>query len=290
MRNMNLSRLLSALFFAFTLTYLSQGVAYGQCAENGSPNIQNAGWQKGTTVKYYIDPSITNANTQDAITQAFENWNNANARNNSGVTYELTTTRPATTENFLTVSYEGNLIDPETGSQVRAQANYASDTTTGYTSRGAIRMDPSMTDYAAVLEAMVHEIGHPAGLGHCTGSGCTRQSSVMTAVVPNPPTPENFNQAYGRSTTPTDCDNQTLMQSNYPPCFPPVNSTCMSWDSNLCTCRDYPYGGGGGGGGGDVGDGGGWGGYCTPYYWVYYQSWDGGKTWHIMDVSYAGCW
>ena len=47
-------------------------------------------------------------------------------------------------------------------------------------------------------------------------------------------------------------------------------------------------------GGGD-GGGGGYDPYyydypCTPYYWVYMESWDGGRTWDIVDVSYAGCW
>jgi hypothetical protein len=47
-------------------------------------------------------------------------------------------------------------------------------------------------------------------------------------------------------------------------------------------------------GGGGPNDGTGGGGYyyypCTPYYWVEYWSWDGGETWELMDVSYAGCW
>lgn len=287
MRNINLARLLSALTFVFALTLLSQSVAFGQCATNGSPNIENAGWQKGTTVKYFIDPSITDANARDAITQAFENWNNASSANNSGVTYELTTTRPASTDNYLIVNYGSNLTDPQTGAQLRAQASYSSDTNTGYTTRGAIRMDPSMTNYDAVLEAMVHEIGHPMGLGHCTGSGCTAAGSVMTLVVPDPPTPENFNRSYGRSTTPTACDNQTLQQSNYPPCSPPIDGSCNTWDANQCTCLNYNNGGGGGGGG-DGGGGGGY--YCTPYYWVYYESWDGGETWYMTDMEYAGCW
>lgn len=48
-----------------------------------------------------------------------------------------------------------------------------------------------------------------------------------------------------------------------------------------------------GGGGGGINDGSGGGYYeypCTPYYWVEYWSWDGGETWELMDVSYAGCW
>ncbi|HEX8719424.1 MAG TPA: hypothetical protein VF736_02170 [Pyrinomonadaceae bacterium] len=49
-----------------------------------------------------------------------------------------------------------------------------------------------------------------------------------------------------------------------------------------------------GGGGYEPGGGGGGGGYydypCTPYYWVYYESWDGGRSWEAVDSWYAGCW
>lgn len=29
--------------------------------------------------------------------------------------------------------------------------------------------------------------------------------------------------------------------------------------------------------------------YCTEYYWLYYVSFDGGKTWHYDHMEYAGC-
>lgn len=48
------------------------------------------------------------------------------------------------------------------------------------------------------------------------------------------------------------------------------------------------YGGGGGGDGGGYYGGGG--GYCTPYYWNYYTSYDGGETWDYDYSEYAGCW
>jgi hypothetical protein len=238
------------------------------------------------TVRVFIDPAIT-GDARTATEQAFKNWNAASNSfaNNSHVTYEFTTTRPQSgVGNYLIVSPGSTLIDEGSGSQVRAQTSYNTDPNTGYTTRGGIMLDTSMTNYDAVLETMVHEIGHPMGLGHCTGSGCTPQSSVMTPVVVNPPTPENFNRAYGRATSPTDCDNSRLETVNYPACSPPVTA-CNSWDANLCTCRDYPTGGGYGGGGDAGGDY-----YCTPYYWVYYESWDGGRTWNVVDVSYAGCW
>lgn len=43
---------------------------------------------------------------------------------------------------------------------------------------------------------------------------------------------------------------------------------------------DHCQTGGGGGGGGY---------YCTPYFWVYYESIDGGP-WQEVDRWYAGCW
>ncbi|MFN0141317.1 MAG: collagen-like protein [Pyrinomonadaceae bacterium] len=43
-------------------------------------------------------------------------------------------------------------------------------------------------------------------------------------------------------------------------------------------CELYPYLCGGGGN------------PCTPYYWVYYLSWDGGQTWEYQYSEYAGCW
>lgn len=283
-------RFFTSLAFVIALSYFSHGSAFAQtCAPDGSVSIQSAGWQKGTTVSVFIEPGLT-GDARRAAEQAFTNWNTANGSNNSGVSYSFTTTRPTSgVGNYLIVGYGTNLTDAATGNQVRAQATYSSDSTTGYTTRGGIRIDESMTNFDAVLETMVHEIGHPAGLGHCTGSGCTPANSVMTLVVVNPPTPANFNRSYGRSTVPTGCDNQTLMVSNYPPCFPPVVSECNSWDTNLCECRDIVYGGGGGGG--DLGGGGGYYYYpCTPYYWVYYESWDNGETWAMVDYSYAGCW
>src|SRR6185503_13106325 len=50
-----------------------------------------------------------------------------------------------------------------------------------------------------------------------------------------------------------------------------------------------------GGGPGDPSGGGGIGDQhpaapCTPFWWVLYQSNDGGQTWHEVNSWYAGCW
>jgi hypothetical protein len=281
MKSKRLFLYLTTLILVFGLLNFFPHLVSAQCPNDGSPDIQSVGYVKGTHVSVYIDPSIT-GDARSATEQAFKNWNTANNANNSGVVFEFTTTPPVSgVGNYLIVNSGNNIIDPSTGTQVRAQTTYSTDPNTGYTTRGSIRLDQSMTNYDAVLEAMVHEIGHPMGLGHCTGSGCTPASSVMTPVVTNPPSPTTFNRTYGRSTDPTACDNQTLETADYPPCFPPVGLSCNTWDSNLCACMDY---GGGSWGGGDDDPN------CTPYYWCYFVSWDGGQSWDLVLAEYVGCW
>lgn len=83
-----------------------------------------------------------------------------------------------------------------------------------------------------------------------------------------------------------------------------------SWQEHLCDCynlegkcsenpRPMPSptstvssqpGGGGGGGGGGAGGTTKQYEQCTEYWWVYYESYNGGSTWHEVSRSYAGCW
>lgn len=76
---------------------------------------------------------------------------------------------------------------------------------------------------------------------------------------------------------PYDCDDYN---SNIYPGAPIRANTEGGEDRDCNGVDDYQqqYGGGGDGG------------YCTHYYWVYYESYDGGNTWHVVDISYAGCW
>ncbi len=144
-------------------------------------------------------------------------------------------------------------------------------------------LSPSITNPAAILEAMTHEIGHPEGFGECPS--CDPTDSVMATKIQY----QSDNDVIGRATSPTKCDDAALA-TNYPPCDSDMALACEnagnSWDQKTCKCianTFFPGDGGGGGGGG--------GGYCTPYYWHYYESWDGGDTWEeVGDPTYAGCW
>ncbi|HJQ33284.1 MAG TPA: hypothetical protein VJ866_13940 [Pyrinomonadaceae bacterium] len=171
-----------------------------------------------------------------------------------------------------------NNQSPASGDRAHTDA-YVNDTT-GYTMSANIQITPDMWNPTAVLEAMAHEIGHVYGLGHCPT--CSKTQSVMATPGYSDP-----NEVTGRVTSPTGCDNQVISYE-YVPCDISQQMACYysggTWNEAACSCNAQ-YGGGGGGG-----DPGYYDSYCTPYYWVYYVSWDGGKTWDIVNVEYAGCW
>jgi hypothetical protein len=247
------------------------------CGPNNTPQITRSGWQRHQTVTVYIDPAIQ-GDARLGVEQAFDNWNAANAANNSGVTYTVSATPPAAGTASFTVSYANQIIGTN-GSPVRAQTSTTLDAN-GVTTSAAARLDIHMTDFDAVLEAMSHEIGHPAGFGHCPT--CTVVDSVMAQPPYDPNDPDTYNVAYGRPTSPTPCDNQTLQTNNYPYCNPPLGVVCV-WDFATCSCFQQ-----GGGGFDPPWDDPGF--ECTRYYWVTYESWDGGQTWNPVDSVYAGCW
>jgi Dual-action HEIGH metallo-peptidase len=82
---------------------------------------------------------------------------------------------------------------------------------------------------------------------------------------------------------PTDCDDYN---ANVYPGAPLDYNTEGGEDRDCNGVDDLIQQFGNPGGGGDPGGNA----PCTPYYWVYYESWDGGLTWEIVDISYAGCW
>ncbi|HEU4711130.1 MAG TPA: M57 family metalloprotease [Pyrinomonadaceae bacterium] len=78
---------------------------------------------------------------------------------------------------------------------------------------------------------------------------------------------------------PYDCDDYDSRV--YPGA--PLNFNTEGGEDRDCNgVDDYvqQFGGGGGGGGA----------FCTHYFWVYYESIDGGETWYVVDIEYAGCW
>lgn len=242
------------------------------CNGYNTPYTNSKGWEQGKTVEYYIDPSISGTDAVNAINDAFDNWTLSKNENGSGVSYQRVMSPPPAGTG-ITIKSVPDIVNVDQNGverRARADAQVTDRDSSNYALAAEIRIDNVMTGYDAVLEAVSHEIGHPAGFADCiyADGGCTEGDSIMAGVEYDGNDKSTYNQSYGRYTAPTKCDNQALKDSNYVP--NPI---------------------GGGGGGGDPGTGGGGPGYpCTPYYWVYYESWDGGRTWEMVDVSYAGCW
>ncbi len=73
------------------------------------------------------------------------------------------------------------------------------------------------------------------------------------------------------------------------PTPPPCSGTTFWLPAPFCTPVCVPSSPGGGGGDPIYSDNPG-GSNCTPYFWVWFTSYDNGETWQIVDISYAGCW
>jgi hypothetical protein len=256
---------------------LASDVAAQTCTQQNSAPVNKVGWIKAAEVQVYIDPAIpgldpvTGQDQRGAVIQAFNNWNGASGSdgNNSRVHYTIVNAPPTAGSNGFTVT-SGTAAPGE-----RATTSTFTDAN-GYTIGATTTLDSRVTDPAAIVEVISHEIGHPAGFGDCTS--CSPTDSVMALGA------TDYNQVIGRPTSPTNCDNQALQRTDYPPCNPPVDWLCQTWDPNTCTCTHYSGGGSGGDPAGKYESDG-----CTDYYWCYFVSYDGGSTWQLYDMVYAGC-
>jgi hypothetical protein len=303
MRNQKLLTISSLLALAFLLFSFNPQTAFGQTCSSFA-QVNKSGFRRGAQISVYIDPALQGA-ARTAAEQAFRNWNTANALANNGsqVHFNFVTTPPPAGTG-ITVGY-ANVISPDVNgnntARASAQTHYDGD---GFSIGANILLHNAMTDPAAVLETMSHEIGHPMGFGHCS---CGNNESVMSLVNYDPSSAASMNTAYGRATAPTDCDNANARDNAYGPCSANAQTDCANnggiFEVSDCTCRSLNGGGGTdcsiypsapGCGGGS----GGWspdypGGGCTSYYWVQYLSYDGGRTWQVDPMwipMYAGCW
>ncbi|MDT5270846.1 MAG: hypothetical protein QOH49_3032 [Acidobacteriota bacterium] len=261
------------------------------CAAGAQPptDTSHAIIRSGEIVYCIIDNSITDQNEINQISRGLDSWN---AQNSSSIQFVLgapPANGPFSTgvENTVFVFQNGNLGNTPYAqtefTSTHADGSLASATIT-FNTGGArasqtgtapfydpnLPVPPGMSSngYDTIFQKETeHEIGHPMGLNDADGPD---GGSVMNRAAWGCP-----NDTCGRKPLGvTNCDGSTAQQvSNRPLPY-----------------TGYTGGGGGGGGGGSYDGGGGYYDYCTPYYWVYYESWDDGKTWDIVDVSYAGCW
>jgi hypothetical protein len=252
-----------------------------------------AGWPKGTTVYYSVSALPEPARTQ-AI-NALNQWNTANSRNGSYVTFAQADANHAPTLSFLV----GPISDGA------PSANFISVNSTGAVTRANLMFDlnnvngnfydPSQSEsyVSGLLKVMLHEIGHTMGLAEAPSPN-TAGATVMNAR--SEPNDIQNNQPVSV----TDCDNYTVNSNpQYLPCDNVELNTCYynggNYNSITCTCSYYAYqpsGGGDGGGGTNYGGLQGSGEECYDTYEVIDHYYDPGPGQDLVltgeDWNYIG--
>ena len=274
-------------------------VTFAQCSSPcplpraQDPNATNQyAFPQGTV---YVDIDVTVRGTDEGrqIIAGLQSWNQQNQNNGSGVYFD-TTTDPWTVPGQINIVHILNttLTNPDGSvntrtvgrtvfNRVDSASNTAYDVTIFFNTGGALSnpddpnsgpfYDSRLPGYDSIFQKETeHETGHGMGLSdvdpNCQQSG---QSVMNHSVYPN-----CANDSCGaKPLTVSDCDSNAVSQvPNYQP--PPVLYQ-----------RDYQSGGG------DQTPFYYYGDSCTPYYWVWYESYDGGKTWYETgQTEYAGCW
>lgn len=193
--------------FGQSVNVAAQGPPLSGCVH--VPPTNKPGWPQGTTVDVWIDPAIT-GNRLTEVQHAFNNWTQNSGANGSGVTYRFVGgAEPPDGQGFKVMNQTPPGPNPDRATTFTYPYSGVSSTSGAVTD-----LSPGITNPAAVLEAMSHEIGHPAGFGHC--EDCDPSESVMATKIHY----TNDNDVIGRATSPTPCDDQQLYLNNHPDWFP----------------------------------------------------------------------
>jgi len=202
---------------------VAQQAPLAQCPSEHAPPVNKKGWPQGMTVNVYIDPAIIGPRRSSVVT-AFNNWTQSRGQNGSNNIYSFVSQPPPTGTGFTVLNQQ----DP---SGQREVTGTITNDSTGYTMSATTYLSPAITNSEAVLEAMSHGIGHPAGFGDC--DDCAPSESVMA-------TRDRYNDdndVIGRATSPTPCDNAQLYYYSNGACQAtlPAPGYGWSWDVYCCS-------------------------------------------------------
>lgn len=222
--------------------------------EGQCPQIDNQYDQTANTTVYYDLTRVGDSTIRNQVDLAFQKWTAANQTNNSHITFSSSPPPAGATKITVVIgSSVGN-----SGASIEPYGNGGALISIYQNARrsdGKLIYDPDLpASYAtAFLKATLHEIGHFMGLDDVPSNIQQKGKSVMNGA---------WGSNDGQNNCPTDV---TICDTNA------VNSNPL-------------YSGSSGGGGGGSGP------PCTPWYYVWMQSYDGGQTWEEVGRWYAGCW
>ncbi len=134
---------------------IAQSPPLASCPSGNAAPINKPGWPQGTIVNVYIDPNIID-DRRTAVITAFGNWTQSRGLNGSQVTYQIVSQPPPAGTGYTVRNQQNSSGSRETTDTIQNDV-------TGYTMSATTDLAPTMTNPAAVLEAMSHGIGHPAG-------------------------------------------------------------------------------------------------------------------------------
>ena len=250
--------LITALLMAVTFSLRFAGSVGAQVENCVYPNVttDSLAFPQNAQITVHVNSNQFTQTEFQCLQTAFNNWNQANQTNWSGVQFNVSySAQVLVTTSGGVVSGGTNVyqVDKSTdflGSQLVAGTGGKPDG--DHRKNAFTNIHPNVTNCDALAQTMAHEIGHVLGLGEC--SDCTApQQSVMIGVPclqwdANHTTclhPDYNNTDYGR-TTPTSCDNAKVHESAYP-CTNHDPTQCESfggtWDERSCTCALPPPGG-----------------------------------------------
>jgi hypothetical protein len=133
-------------------------------------------WAPNARVQVYIRSADFNGEQLPNLLTALKNWNSASGQTASGVKFEYQgdTTQPRHCENCLTILRD-RVFHKSTRHPMELSAYSAGDNRIITTA--TIFVDPVLTNPRALLNGLVHELGHNLGLLDCYS--CKQKSTVM---------------------------------------------------------------------------------------------------------------
>jgi hypothetical protein len=206
----------ASIFLVYLLVY-----AQTTCV---NPDVNGAvqGWLPGSQIN--VNVSGFSAAQQPCVQAAFDNWNAANAADDSNVQLNVTFNNTPINTTGQTNVYQVTSKQPtdNQGAPANVFGNTGGQGNGTNRTNASTDINPNITDCTAITETVAHEIGHTFGLGEC--SMCTSaQQSVMEPGAcaqadanGNCITPAWNNTSVGL-TGPNTCDKNTLKGKVYPP-------------------------------------------------------------------------